>query len=132
MSDLGDRQIGQLSAGQQQRVLIARALATRPRLLILDEPAAALDPNVGHSLYALLDKLGQDITIIMVTHDMGVLYRTVSKVACLSQRLFTHEDAERLDPKALEKAYGCPIDLIAHGDFPHRVFEPHCGDSGEE
>lgn len=125
MWTLRNRQIGELSGGQKQRVLIARALSTNPDLLVLDEPAAALDTTVGKSLYGLLTRLNEHITIIMVTHDMGVVARSVTSVACLSRKLFSHDDVKKVDPAVLEKTYGCPIDIIAHGSFPHRVFGPH-------
>ena len=123
--DLKARQIGALSGGQRQRVYIARALAGDPELLILDEPTAALDSTVGKSLYGLLDELNHDITIVMVTHDMSVISRSVTSVACLSGTIFSHEDGKHVDPETLEKVYGCPIDLIAHGNVPHRVLPTH-------
>lgn len=125
IQDLVERQIGELSGGQRQRVYIARALATEPSLLILDEPTAALDQNVGRSLYGLLDELKKSITVIMVTHDMSVISRTVSSVACLCGTVFSHGDGKTVDPDTLEKVYGCPIDLIAHGSVPHRVLSAH-------
>jgi zinc transport system ATP-binding protein len=123
MLHLRDRTIGDLSGGQRQRVYIARALATEPQILLLDEPTASVDPQVRSNIYELLQKLNQSITILMISHDMGVISSYVKTVGCLNRRLFYHNDKE-IRPEMLQAAYQCPIDLIAHG-VPHRVFPPH-------
>jgi len=123
MLHLRDRTIGDLSGGQRQRVYIARALATEPQILLLDEPTASVDPQVRSNIYELLQKLNQSITILMISHDMGVISSYVKTVGCLNRRLFYHNDRE-IKPEMLQAAYQCPIDLIAHG-VPHRVFPPH-------
>ena len=70
---LARRSFRELSSGQQQRVLLARALCGTERLLLLDEPTAGLDPLVTRELYSVIDRLHDEgITIIMVTHDIGV------------------------------------------------------------
>lgn len=121
--DLRGRSIGELSGGQRQRVYIARALATEPKILLLDEPMASVDPQVSGTIYELLSRLNEHVTILMVTHDMGAISSYVKTVGCLNRRLFYHGD-EQLTPDMLELAYQCPIDLIAHG-VPHRVFPEH-------
>ncbi|PKH45369.1 zinc ABC transporter ATP-binding protein, partial [Dehalococcoides mccartyi] len=68
-----NRQIGQLSGGQQKRVFIARALVNQPKLLILDEPTAGVDAAMQTGLYELLESLKKDMTIIMVTHDISAV-----------------------------------------------------------
>lgn len=123
--DLAGRGIGALSGGQRQRAYIARALSAEPKLLVLDEPTAALDETVGRSLYGLLDELQETVTVIMVTHDMSVVSRCMTAVACVSGTVYAHGDGKKLDPAVLEKVYGCPIDLIAHGSTPHRVLSVH-------
>jgi zinc transport system ATP-binding protein len=62
--------IRELSGGQLQRVFIARALATRPRMLILDEPVTHLDPEITAGFYKMLQDMGRDHTILMCTHDL--------------------------------------------------------------
>jgi zinc transport system ATP-binding protein len=123
MLRLKDRPIGELSGGQRQRVYIARALATAPDILILDEPTASVDPQVSTSIYELLQDLNAHITILMVSHDMGAISSYVKTVGCMNRHLFYHED-KHLTADMLELAYQCPIDLIAHG-VPHRVFPAH-------
>jgi zinc transport system ATP-binding protein len=123
MLDQRERPIGDLSGGQQQRAYIARALATEPEILLLDEPLASVDPRVSSSIYELLQELNSDITILIASHDIGAISSHVGTVGCLNQRLFYHGE-DHLTPEMLELAYQCPIDLIAHG-VPHRVFPEH-------
>lgn len=123
LGGVADRQIGQLSGGQLQRVLIARALVTEPRLLLLDEPTSSVDTRIGRSVHELLEELSRDITIVLVSHDIGVISRHVHTIACLNVAMHYHHSKE-LTPEILEAAYGCPIDLVAHG-HPHRVLEHH-------
>jgi len=123
MLNLLDRPIGALSGGQRQRVYIARALATEPEILLLDEPMSSVDPQVSNNVYELLRQLNERITILMVTHDMSVISSYVKTVGCLNRRLFYH-GGKQITPDMLEAAYQCPIDLIAHG-VSHRVFPEH-------
>jgi zinc transport system ATP-binding protein len=118
-----DRQIGKLSGGERQRVYVARALATRPEILLLDEPTASVDTRVMGSIYEVLEELNQQVTIILVSHDVGVVSSYVKTIACLDRRLIYHESKE-ITADMLEAAYHCPVDLIAHG-LPHRVLDVH-------
>jgi len=123
MLDLCNRPIGDLSGGQRQRVYVARALSRQPKILLLDEPTASVDPKVSTSIYELLRQLNDRVTIVMISHDMAAISSYVKTVGCLNRHLFYHEDKE-LDAEMLELAYQCPIDLLAHG-VPHRVFRQH-------
>ncbi len=97
MKPLKGRRIGGLSGGQQQRVFIARAIVNGPDVLFLDEPTAGVDAETQARFYQMLAALNQEkgLTIVLITHDIGVITKHVNKVACLNQRLFfhgTHED----------------------------------------
>ncbi len=123
MRDRGDRRIGDLSGGERQRIMIARALATQPRLLLLDEPVSSIDTKWQNAFYSLLRDLNSEITIVLVTHDIGVLSAYIEQVACLNRRLYYHGSTQE-GIRHLADTYECPIELIAHG-MPHRVLEDH-------
>ena len=118
------KQIGKLSGGQQQRVFIARALVAEPRLLLLDEPMASVDPAMQTGFYELLRDLKESLTIVMVSHDIGAVSVHVDKIACLNGRLFYHGSKE-ISAEILEATYKCPVQLITHGPVPHRVLKEH-------
>jgi zinc transport system ATP-binding protein len=117
------RPMAHLSGGERQRVIIARALATEPEILLLDEPTSSIDPQFEEDLFVILERLNQRITILLVTHDIGVISRHVRSIACLNHRLVCHHEGE-ITEGMLNATYQCPVDLIAHG-VPHRVLHQH-------
>jgi zinc transport system ATP-binding protein len=123
MADSRNRRVGDLSGGERQRVFIARALTARPRLLLLDEPLSGIDTKWQNSFYDLLRDLNEEITIVLVTHDVGALSTYVDKVACLNCKLYYHGSTQE-GIEHLVETYQCPIELIAHG-MPHRVLGDH-------
>ncbi len=113
----GAARIGALSPGQQQRVLIARALVSKPELLILDEPTGGVDPEAQTSFYALLHHLNRerDVTLILVSHDIGVVAKEVTKLACLNRRLVFHgRPGDFLGDAALAALYGPSVRAVSH------------------
>jgi len=91
-----DKRIGELSEGQQQRAIIAKALAKQSELLILDEPTTGIDSASQERFYDLLTKLNKDkgITIVWSSHDMNAVERLANKVACIDRKLFFHGQSE--------------------------------------
>jgi zinc transport system ATP-binding protein len=123
LSDVQREPFGSLSGGQRQRALVARALAVEPDILLLDEPTASVDARVRTSVFELLHRLNERMTILMVTHDMAAVSTYVKTVGCLNRTLHYHGNHE-LTQAMVEESYQCPVDLIAHG-VPHRVLAGH-------
>jgi zinc transport system ATP-binding protein len=124
MWETRSRRIGELSGGQQQRVFIARALVDEPEVLFLDEPTASVDTKHQTDLFDFLKELNETVTIIVVSHDVGIVSSHVKSVACVNQQVFFHDSAE-ITEEMLEMAYQCcPVELVAHG-LPHRVLKTH-------
>lgn len=115
--------VGELSGGQLQRVLIARALVGEPAVLFMDEPTSSVDTETRTTLDNLLRELGERIPVVVITHDVTAFAPLVRQFACVNRKLFYHDQRE-LTPVMLEEAYGCPVELIAHGT-PHRVLHQH-------
>jgi zinc transport system ATP-binding protein len=106
VSKLADRLIGDLSGGQQQRAFIARALASSPRLLILDEPTAGIDLESNERFFSLLRDLNQGgITILMVSHDIGTITRNANKIACIAGSLLFHCPAPELTEERIRQVF---------------------------
>ncbi|QJB55171.1 metal ABC transporter ATP-binding protein [Pseudodesulfovibrio sp. zrk46] len=138
MLQYADRSLSGLSGGQKQRVFIARALVSDPELLLLDEPTASVDSASRNSLFSLLVELNKDMTVLMVSHDISALASGVKSVACVNRDLHFHA-APEITRDMYNLSYGddehcCPVDLVTHGDLPHRVFpmHPHPDEAGKE
>ncbi|GHV75839.1 ABC transporter ATP-binding protein [Spirochaetia bacterium] len=86
ISNLANRPYGALSGGQRRRVLVARALAVQPLILILDEPTANMDRESEERLFITLGKLKGATTILIVTHDTGFVSALTDRVLCMGRR----------------------------------------------
>jgi ABC-type Mn2+/Zn2+ transport system ATPase subunit len=107
MTELAGRQIGELSGGQQRRMLIGRALAQEADLLLLDEPMVGLDATTQHDLLALFETLrNQGKTLLVATHDLSCVAACFDLVLLLNRRLVAFgAPAEVLVPEILNEAY---------------------------
>lgn len=87
--DLEHKLIGELSGGQLQRVLLARAIVNDPELLVLDEPTAALDPETRGRFYTMIADINRSrgVTVLLVTHDSGAIGEYASKMLYLDKKI---------------------------------------------
>lgn len=113
-ADLRQRQIGTLSGGQLQRVLLARALVGEPRILLLDEPTANIDQRVEGEIFDLLRALNERLTILVVSHDVAFISGYVTRVACINQTLVCHRTGA-VDGKVIQELYGENVRMVTHG-----------------
>ncbi|MEE9575350.1 MAG: ABC transporter ATP-binding protein [Gammaproteobacteria bacterium] len=113
IDNIRNQTIDSLSGGQLQRVLIARALASRPDILILDEPTANIDVRAEEDIFGLLKQYNDHMTIIVVSHDIGFISGYVDRVACLNQTMLCHTTSE-ISGKTIEELYGAPVRMIQH------------------
>lgn len=118
IESLRRRGLNELSGGQLQRVLIARALACEPEVLLLDEPTANIDMRAEEDIFALLKSYNSRMTIVVVSHDIAFITTYVSRVACLNVRLMCHQTAQ-LDGSLIEQLYGKPVKYINHEQHDH-------------
>jgi len=116
--DVRNRAFSDLSGGQRQRVLIARALASDPKLFILDEPMANIDPAGQNEVYALLQQLNKRLTILMVTHDAGFVSTLVTEVVCVNRHVWVHPTSE-MTGDTIREIYGSEINMVRHDHVGH-------------
>jgi len=131
MERFADTRIGSLSGGQRQRVFIARALATEPRILVLDEPTASIDPSGQILLFDILKELNRNLSILLAGHDLNNLLNYVNKVACVNTQLYFH-DAPHVTKEMLKKTFGFSIEQICPLEEIPRERPEHTGHGTED
>jgi zinc transport system ATP-binding protein len=119
LSHLSDTLFNEISGGQRQRALIARALCIDPVLLLLDEPTANIDPEVEKNLLEILQDLNKRMTILMVSHDIGFVSQVVERVVCVNRRVVIHPTSE-INGTLIKDIYGGDYCMIRHD---HRCSE---------
>ena len=110
---ISSRRLNTLSGGQLQRVILARALVSEPKLLLLDEPTANIDTRIESEIFDLFKQLNERMTIIVVSHDIGFISGYVERVACLNRTLVCH-DTEAIDGQIVQELYGSDVHMVAH------------------
>ncbi len=111
--ELRNRRLATLSGGQLQRVMIARALACEPEVLILDEPTANIDLRAEQDIFDLLAQLDGRMTIVVVSHDVGFISQYVTRVACLNRTLVCHH-TDSINGEVIKALYGSHVKMIHH------------------
>ena len=114
-----DRRVGTLSGGEQQRILIAHALISRPKILLLDEPLANLDPKSVQEIVALLHRVSKDheVAILLSAHEMNALLPVMDRIVYLTNgRAASGTTEEVVRSDVLSKLYGHHVDVLRlHG-----------------
>lgn len=111
------RMLGELSGGQMQRVLIAKALLNKPEILFLDEATAGIDMEAERNFYELVKHLNKehDLTIVMVSHEINMVFAFAGQVLCLNRDLICFgKTKEAMTEEVMEKLYGKDVKLRTH------------------
>lgn len=109
ISNLENKAISRLSGGQQQRVFLARALVSKPELLIMDEPSTALDPETRDSFFKLIKKINKEdkVTVIIITHDTAQVGEYADKLLYLDKKIvFFGKFTDFCHSPEMEKYFG--------------------------
>jgi len=120
-----DRPIAHLSGGQLQRTLVARALAPRPKVLLLDEPFSAIDIAGQERFHDLLESVKAEfgVTLLMVSHDLRTILDKSQRIACLARTLHFHDLPEQLTPEVLSHVFHYDLDGLPLAEHEHRPGE---------
>lgn len=131
MADHAETLFGVLSGGQKQRVNIARALASKPKLLVLDEPSTGVDSVAQEDFYELLASFRneQGISVIMVSHDIGAITSHADRVACLNRELHYHGEPDScFTSEMTQKVFGKEHKFIVHDSTCVTCYQRHIDD----
>ncbi len=127
LTDLGDTDVAELSGGQQRRVLIARALAAEPEVLVMDEPTAGVDQASQHALAGSIRALAaRGVPMIVVTHEVGPLTDVVTRAIVLTDGRITYDGPLRA-PGDDDQVSG---HLPGHADDHHHLHDPLANGAG--
>ncbi|MCW8931011.1 MAG: metal ABC transporter ATP-binding protein [Gammaproteobacteria bacterium] len=113
IDNLAQRSIQSLSGGQMQRVLVARALAAEPEILLLDEPTANIDQRAEKDIFDLFKSINQRMTILIISHDIGFVSDYINKVFCLNKTLVCH-DSTPVTSDTIHTLYGGHVSEVHH------------------
>jgi len=114
-----DRPIGELSGGEQQRLLIAQALVTRPRILLLDEPLDSLDLHNQQEVSAVIRHISEEsgASVLLVAHDVNPLLQYVDRLCYIAQgHVAVGEPGEIITSETLTRLYGAPVEVLRTRD----------------
>ena len=117
LNELSLRNVSELSGGEAQKVMMARALAQQPKLLLLDEPTSNLDPYNQHEMLHVIRDIAreQNIAVIIIIHDLNLAMRHCDKFLFLKNAgVYSFGGVETVNPETIENVYGLKVDIIQH------------------
>ncbi|MFO7736131.1 MAG: ABC transporter ATP-binding protein [bacterium] len=113
LSSQAEKRFGDLSGGQKQRALIARSIVNNPQVLFLDEPVASVDPAMEKNIYSMLTRLNEKMAVVMISHDISVMPRYVSRIGCINRQMIIHESKEAV-AHSLSEDFDKGVNFIHH------------------
>lgn len=120
-----DRQVGKLSGGEYQRLMLARSLIFEPDILVLDEPEAGIDKKGQELFYKVLEKLQfeKNMTIILVSHDLSMIFKKTNRVMCLNKTLHCHKGTKEMTAEDLKTLYPDSLEMLVHVEDKVKVVD---------
>lgn len=121
LADFQLRTLDELSGGELQKVMLARALVQQPKLLLLDEPTSNLDPRNQYEMLSLVKQIAaeQSISVFIVIHDLNLAARYCDRFLFLkNHRIFSYGGAETITSETIKNVYGMDAEIIQYGNFP--------------
>ena len=117
LSNYALRNVSELSGGEVQKVMLARALAQQPKFLLLDEPTSNLDPYNQHEVLRIVKDIAgkQNISVAIIIHDLNLAVRYCDTFLFLkNSKVYSYGGAETVTPKAIKDVYGISVDIMEH------------------
>jgi zinc transport system ATP-binding protein len=120
-----DRQVGKLSGGEYQRLMLARAVIFDPDILVLDEPEAGIDKKGQELFYKVLERLQteKNMTIILVSHDLSMVFKKTNRVMCLNKTLHCHKSTKEMTAEDLKILYPDSLEMLVHVENKVKVVD---------
>lgn len=128
ISDLKLRYVNELSGGEVQKVMLARALVQQPKLLLLDEPTSNLDPRNQHEMMQLVQNLAKEhsFSVVVVIHDLNLAIRYCNRFLFLKDsEVYSYGGTETMSPEIISSVYNMEVQVASHMGVPIVIPYPY-------